>query len=146
MTEEIDKKEIFTAEASKLAAVDIACTKTVAGEDWYMNYIKDLPCELKSQIKSVESNTSFKFGDGHKVLSYKKVTLLTNAAGINCFIDVELVKEKIPLLLSKSSLKKAKAVIDMANDKITIFDKKMDLYFSNSGDYCIDIYPRNGET
>ena len=34
----------------------------------------------------------------------------------------------------------------MENDKITIFDKKIDLYFSTSGHYCIDIYPRNGET
>ena len=29
ITEEIDKNEIFTAEASKLAVVDTACTKTV---------------------------------------------------------------------------------------------------------------------
>ena len=34
----------------------------------------------------------------------------------------------------------------MKNDKITIFDKKIDLYFSTSGHYCIDMYPRNGET
>ena len=61
-------------------------------------------------------------------------------------IDIELVKEKIPLLLSKSSLKKAKAAIDMAYDKITIFGKKIDLYFSTSGHYCVDIYPRNEET
>ena len=47
-----------------------------------MSYMKDLPCELKSQIKSVESNTSFKFGDGHKMFSYKKVTLAANIAGI----------------------------------------------------------------
>ena len=33
----------------------------------------------------------------------------------------------------------------MENDKITIFDKKIDLYFSTSGHYYIDIYPRNGE-
>ena len=41
--------------------------------------------------------------------SYKKFTLPANIAGINCFIDIELVKEKIPLLLSKSSLKKDKS-------------------------------------
>ena len=145
MTEEIDTNEISITEASKLAVVDTACIKTVAGKEWYINYIKDLPCELKSQIKSVESNTLFKFGDGHKVFSDKKVTLPANIAGINCFTDIELVKERISLLLSKSSLKKAKAVIDMANEKITIFDKKIDLYFSTSGHYCIDIYPRNGE-
>ena len=40
MTEEIDKNEIFIAEASKLAVVDTSCTKTVAGEEWYMNHIK----------------------------------------------------------------------------------------------------------
>ena len=34
----------------------------------------------------------------------------------------------------------------MANAKITIFDKKIDLYFSSSGHYCIGIYPRYGET
>ena len=32
MTEEVDKNEIFVAEASKAAAVDTACTKTVTGE------------------------------------------------------------------------------------------------------------------
>ena len=57
MTEERDKNEILTAEASKLPVVDKACTKTVAGEVWYMNYIKYLPCEFKNQIQSVESNT-----------------------------------------------------------------------------------------
>ena len=136
VTEEIDKTAIFIAEASKLAVVDTTCTKTVTGEEWYMNYIKDIPCELKSRIKSVESNTLYKFGDGHKVFSYKKVALPANIASINCFIDIESVKENIPLLLHKSSLKKVKAV----------FDKKIDLYFSTSGHYCIDIYPRNGET
>ena len=55
LTEEMDKNEIFITEASKLAAVVTACTKTVAGEEWYMNYIKDLLCELKSQTKSVVS-------------------------------------------------------------------------------------------
>ena len=137
MTEEIDKNEIFIAEASKLAVVD-TCTKTVAGEEWDMG--QDLPYELKSQIKSIESNTSFKVGDGHKVFSYKKVTLPANIAGINCFIVIELVKEKISLLLSTSPLKTAKAVSDMANDKMTIFDKKIDLYFSASGHYFIDIW------
>ena len=59
MKEEIGKNELFIAEASKLA--ETAFTKTVTGEKWFMNYIKDLSCELKSQIKSVESNTLIKF-------------------------------------------------------------------------------------
>ena len=77
---------------------------------------------------------------------FTKKSLPANIAAINCFINIELVKEKMPLLLSKSSLKKAKTVIDMENDKTIIFDRKIDFYFSTSGHYCIDIYPRNGET
>ena len=55
------------------------------------------------------------------------------------------MKGKIPLLFSKSSFKKVKAVVDMASDKITIFDKEINSYFSTSGHYCIDIYPTKTE-
>ena len=39
ITEEINKNEIFVAEACKSAVVDTACTKTVAGEIWYKTSI-----------------------------------------------------------------------------------------------------------
>ena len=45
------------------------------------------------------------------------------------------------LLLSKQSLKYAEAVIDIANDKIKVFGRDVDLYFSTSGHYCLDIFP-----
>ena len=56
--------------------------------------MKDLPDKLKHQIKSIQSPTSFKFGDGHKVLSHKKVSLPANTAGVNCFIEIEIMKQK----------------------------------------------------
>ena len=62
--------------------------------------------------------------------------------GTECFIDVEIVKAKIPLLLSKHSLKNAQAAIDIANDKVSVFDKNVDLFFSTSGHYCLNIFPR----
>ena len=49
--------------------------------------------------------------------------------GTECFIDVKIAKKKITLLLSKQSLKNAQAVIDIANDKVSIFDKNVDLIF-----------------
>ena len=67
-----------------------------------MNYIKDLPCKLKSQIKFVESNTLFKFEDGHKVFSYRKATLPANIAGINCFIDIDSGKRRYHYCLVKA--------------------------------------------
>ena len=52
-----------------------------------------------------------------------------------------IVKEKFSLLLKKSSLKKARTVHDIANDKTKVFDKDFNLYFLTSGHYCIDIFP-----
>ena len=53
----------------------------------------------------------------------------------------EIVKENIPLLFSKSSLKKAQTVIALDNDKATIFSKEISLHQSTSGHNYIDISP-----
>ena len=67
--------------------------------------------------------------------------MTANIAGINCFIEVEILKQKSPLLLGKNSLKKAGTVLDIANDKAKPSDKDFNLYFSTIGHYCIDIFP-----
>ena len=54
---------------------------------------------------------------------------------------MEIVKENIPLLLSRSSLKIAETVLDMKMDLAVMFGKEVNLYFSASGHYCIDIQP-----
>ena len=42
MTEDLDKNESFVVEASKSAVIDTACTKTVAGEKWFSNFLKPI--------------------------------------------------------------------------------------------------------
>ena len=41
-TEKESNNEIFVAEALKLAVIDTACAKTVAGEDCHIDYINNL--------------------------------------------------------------------------------------------------------
>ena len=48
ITEEPYKNKTFVAEAHKLAVIYTTCTKTVAGEHCYKNYINDLPEKFKS--------------------------------------------------------------------------------------------------
>ena len=55
--------------------------------------------------------------------------------------NAEIVKDSIPLLLSKQSLKKCQAVTHMITDKVAIFGNKIDLHLSTSGHYCVDIIP-----
>ena len=66
------KNDIFVAEALKLAVIITACTKTVAGEERYKDYVKDLPIKYKNKLQTSTSNTAFKFRNGHKVYSFKK--------------------------------------------------------------------------
>ena len=70
-----------------------------------------------------------------------RVIFPAKIAGKICQIEADIVKENIPLLSSKNSLERCGTVIDLNNDKATIFNKKIDLHFSSSGHYCINIVP-----
>ena len=57
-TKNESNNEIFVAEALKLAVIDTACTKAVAGEDWYNDYIIDLSKKYKEKLQILKSSTS----------------------------------------------------------------------------------------
>ena len=65
ITEDIDKAELFVAEASKSAVINTACTDTVAGDKWFENYKSNLTGKTKQEIEIHPSSTSFKSGDGN---------------------------------------------------------------------------------
>ena len=73
--------------------------------------------------------------------SQKRARIQAQIGDKSCLIEIEIVKENIPLVLSRSSLKKAEIVLDMKMDQAVMFRKDINLYFSNSGHYCIDIQP-----
>lgn len=50
-----------------------------------------------------------------------------------------MVDADIPLLLSKTSLKKAGTILDMNSDKAVMFGNPVELQFTSTGHYCIDI-------
>ena len=54
-------------------------------------------------------------------------------------LETHIVNNDLPLLLSRDSLKKAKCVIDLENDKIWIGDRQQDLIVSESGHVFIAI-------
>ena len=50
-----------------------------------------------------------------------------------------MISFDIPLFLSKESMKRANTVIDFKNDYVELFGKKINLFFTSSGHYCIPI-------
>ena len=55
----------------------------------------------------------------------------------DCNIDTEVVKSDIPLLLSKTSLKRAGTVLDLKKDKATMFEEPVELEFTSNRHYCV---------
>ena len=60
-------------------------------------------------------------------------------AGKEAIIKTDVVKSDIPLLLSRTAMKKAAVKMDLENDTATIFGKEINLNLTTSGHYCIPI-------
>ena len=52
---------------------------------------------------------------------------------VKCLIQTDVVNRKIPLLLSKTAMKKAKMELDLVHDKAKIFGKEVPLNCIVSG-------------
>ena len=107
----------------------------------YQNFKTNLPNDYVAQTEVFPSETVFKFGEGRKVKSKESVIFPVVIADKKYKIKAKIVKANIPLLLSKSLLKKAQTVIDSGNVKARILGKEINLHQSTSSHYCIDISP-----
>ena len=50
LTDEVDEFQIFVTESAKSAVVDTACSRTVAGEIWFNNYLSELNESLMDKV------------------------------------------------------------------------------------------------
>ena len=121
------------------AVIDTACTRTVCGEKWLEDYTSGLPQSELLKIDDKQSARPFRFGDGKVVYSTRKVTIPARIGHTRCKIETEVVPAEIPMLLSKTSLKRASAVLDIAHDKATMFKQPVKLELTSSGHYCVNL-------
>ena len=71
--------------------------------------------------------------------SFKKVKIPVIIAGVQATVATDVVEYSIPLLLSKEAMKKAKTQMDFQEDKVNIFGKKVKIYFTSIGHYCVKL-------
>ena len=144
LTDDATDCAIFVAETEKSAFVALrekCCT--VAGEQWLNNYMKILSDTLLNEVEIFDSHAPFKFGDGHRVYAERRARIPAQIGDKQFMIDVEIVKENIALLLSKSSLKKAGTILNMQLDKAVMFDQDIQLHLSTSGHCAVEILPKS---
>ena len=102
-------------------------------------YLDTLTTEQARAVTKTSSSKVFKFGDGPRMESQGTCKLPCVIADKNCYVTVDIVKARVPLLLSKSFMKKAGMVLDMVKDRVTVFGSTIDLLCTDSGHYLLPL-------
>ena len=124
--------------------LDSGCSRTVCGGTWYECYLDTLPQHIRDKVKPVSSDARFRFGNGEVLKSKFNVKLPCRLAGKTVEIATDVVDSDIPLLLSKSSMKKSNTVLNFVNDSVSIFGKNLKLKCTSSGHYYIPLSRLSG--
>ena len=93
--------------------------------------------EEREKVKELESRAVFRFGDGVETKSMKRVTVLVYIVRQNFIIDVEVVENKIPLLIRTGAMRQMGMKVDFEKDVAIIRGEKLKLLCISSGRYCL---------
>ena len=134
--------ELFGSSSSKMQPAKLRQANSVARSNGLRHtwYAINLVGEAEKIYASVKATDHYvvKPTDFHTLTP----KLTVKIGDKSCKLETEIVEANVPLLLSKSSLKKAGTLIDMKSDKARMFDKEVDLHQSSNGHYCIDVFPK----
>ena len=121
------------------ALLDCGCTKTVAGQIWLDAYLSMLSDDQLKLVKYKDDSTVFRFGNGKECTSRKMVHLPATLGKRSVGIDVCIVENDLPLLLSKDSMEKAKILLDFNTGRARVFDDWIQLQCSSSGHFMVPL-------
>ena len=110
----------FVGETLNCAVLDSGCTKNVCGESWLTNYLDTLTESDRSKVVVEKSSNSFRFGNGKSLNSEKMVTFPAQIGKEDIMIKSDVIDSDLPLLLSKSTMKKANVKTDFSNDVVNM--------------------------
>lgn len=128
-----EKLNNLVSDSENCALLDTGCSKTVCGTQWLSKYLGSLSDYQLGKVKEEKSESRFTFGDSRTFQSLKRVTIPCNIGGLSVEITTDVVECQIPLLLSVTSLQKAKAVWYFGDYALQISGKKVSLGRTKSG-------------
>ena len=135
----VDEMQVLMGEVFSCGLLDSGCPGTVCGKSWLRYYADSLTKEDRALIKEYETTNRFRFGKGEIEDSMMLVRIPAHIGGKDIFIMTDVVQSDIPLLLSRSTMKKAEAVLDFDKDVITFLGVKEPLIVTKSGHYALPL-------
>ena len=133
------KLEDLIDETDGYGILDSGCSNTVCGERWLAKFTEKLSDEERQEMKLEPSDQSFTFGDGRTVISNMRVTIPCWMGGVSGEITTDVVDCKIPLLLSRKSMKRVGMLLDFKRDEAIVNGRHIELKVTSSGHYALPI-------
>ena len=124
-------------EALGKGLLDSGCSRTVAGQVWYDEYLKTLSTEERANVKETESKSVFRFGDGVETKSSVCASVPVYVGKQRFLMDMEVVPNEIPLLISKGAMKQMGMQLDFLRDVATVKGDEIRLICTTTGHYCL---------
>ena len=93
-------------------------------------FLSTIPPAEKCKVSEIKSDAIFRFGDGAESRSAKKVTIPIKIGSKKYQLQVDVVKNDIPLLISKPVMKKlgiSESGLDLKNDLWIVDNEKIKL-------------------
>ena len=133
------KLDTLLGETIGKVLLDSGCSKTVCGQDWLDSFIDTLCKDERNSILCEKSSAVYRFGDGNRMKALKSVTIPCILAGKKIKVKTDVVDCTIPLLLSRSSMKRAGMIINLNDDTVLVFGKQVKLENTSMGHYILPI-------
>ena len=102
-------------------------------------YITNLSGHEQENIKFTPSNNFYRFAGRPKVKAIQNITSPALIGNEHINIQSNIIDNDIPLLFSRSSMKKAQMKINFQNDTINAFGENIPLITTTSGHYAIPL-------
>ena len=119
-----------------VAVIDSGAPDTVSGKAWIEKFVQNLSDEERKLVIRKPGYKKYKFGNGKPVIAKETLSLPVTIADREVLLTTDV---DIPLLIGKSALKKADAVINFKDDTIELFGEKERLLVNSSGHYMIPV-------
>ena len=126
-------------EALRKGVLDSGCSKTVSGELWYAEFISMLSTEEQKKVIEKPSSAVFRFGDGIESKSVMLATIPVMIGSKVFAMDVDIVEQAIPLLISKGAMKQMGMALDFQRDVAVVSGQEINIVCTETGHYCMPV-------
>ncbi|XP_066913250.1 uncharacterized protein [Clytia hemisphaerica] len=129
----------LVSETWNCGLLDCGASKTVCGDVWLEQYVNSLSDEEKREVKHHHSKSLYRFGDGEQVQACGRVSIPAIIGNTKVKINTDVIPKDLPLLLSKSFMKRADMILDFQNDSANALGETVHLATTSSGHYTIPL-------